>query len=104
MKKDGEKNILLLVIDCTYFCTNLDIIILINQMFMWSLTLQVYFTLFDYLKRREFLLDETNKQKLLEEVPSVVPDVEDNNKDSPKSILTHSSSAPFGITSGMMKN
>ncbi|XP_076886899.1 zinc finger CCCH domain-containing protein 44-like [Bidens hawaiensis] len=55
--------------------------------------------LFDYLKRREFLLDETNKQKLLEEVPSVVPDVEDDNKDSPKSILTHSSSAPFGITS-----
>ncbi|KAI3755070.1 hypothetical protein L1987_54863 [Smallanthus sonchifolius] len=56
-----------------------------------------------YLKRREFLLDERNKQKLLEKVPNVVPDVEDDNKDSPKSILTHTSPNAFGITSGATK-
>ncbi|KAI7747417.1 hypothetical protein M8C21_003007 [Ambrosia artemisiifolia] len=53
-----------------------------------------------YLRKRELLLDEKNKQKLLETAPSVVPD-EDDNKDSPKSILTHSSSATFGINSAI---
>ncbi|XP_035844188.1 uncharacterized protein At5g08430 isoform X1 [Helianthus annuus] len=57
--------------------------------------------LFEYLRKRELLLDEKNKQKLLETLPSVVPDVEDDSKDSPKSILTHSSSAAFGITSAV---
>ncbi|KAK9077027.1 hypothetical protein SSX86_005362 [Deinandra increscens subsp. villosa] len=50
---------------------------------------------FLYLKRREFLQNETNKEKLVEKVPSVVPDVEEEN--SPKSTLTHTSSAVFGI-------
>ncbi|KAL8264923.1 hypothetical protein R6Q59_023053 [Mikania micrantha] len=57
--------------------------------------------LFEYLKRRESLNSETYKKKLLENVPSVVPDVEDDNTDSPKSILTKTSS--FGISSDEIK-
>ncbi|KAD4179550.1 hypothetical protein E3N88_28141 [Mikania micrantha] len=50
---------------------------------------------------QESLNSETYKKKLLETVPSVVPDVEDDNTDSPKSILTKTSS--FGITSDEIK-
>ncbi|KAJ9552455.1 hypothetical protein OSB04_016500 [Centaurea solstitialis] len=54
-----------------------------------------------YLERRQFLQNPTNQTKLLEKVPTVVPDieedgpVEDDKKDSPKSSLTHTSSGNF---------
>lgn len=69
--------------------------------------------LFEYLERRQFLQNPTNQTKLLEKVPTVVPDideagpVEDDKKDSPKSSLTHTSSGNFkdiGIASEESKH
>ncbi|XP_023736062.1 uncharacterized protein At5g08430 isoform X1 [Lactuca sativa] len=67
--------------------------------------------LHEYLERRQFLQTPENQTKLLEKIPTVIPDIEEaepleddkkDNKDSPKSILIHSSSGKFkdiGITS-----
>lgn len=67
--------------------------------------------LFEYLERRQFLQNPANQTKLLEKLPTIVPDIEEpgpveddkkENKGSPKSILTNSSSGIFkdsGITS-----
>lgn len=78
------------------------------------LNLCEYFTLHEYLERRQFLQTPENQTKLLEKIPTVIPDIEEaepleddkkDNKDSPKSILIHSSSGKFkdiGITSGMI--
>ncbi|XP_071736839.1 zinc finger CCCH domain-containing protein 44-like [Rutidosis leptorrhynchoides] len=65
--------------------------------------------LHDYLEKREMLQNPEKRSKLLEKPRDVIPDIEevepvedDNNKDdkeSPKSILTHTSSAKFKDTS-----
>ncbi|GJR70630.1 zinc ion binding protein [Tanacetum coccineum] len=56
-----------------------------------------------YLQRRAFLQKPENQKELLEKVPPVVPDFEeadpDDNKDSPKSILTNMSYGNFKVAS-----